>query len=137
MPILPTATVGVLLVAALLIAIFKGSRPPQSVPTTPTAQKQAALAAVVPVVCALISYATFRAIGIYLTVHLAPPIPWITPMRVGMFLGGIAPWFVGVYFAYQTARAANKGLRAIGAVELLVCVLYGAILVFASTVGFG
>ena len=149
MPILPTATVGVLLVAALLIAIFKGSRPPQSVPTTPTAQKQAALAAVVPVVCALISYATFRAIGIYLTVHLAPPIPWITPMRVGMFLGGIAPWFVGmflggiapwfvgVYFAYQTARAANKGLRAIGAVELLVCVLYGAILLFASTVGFG
>ena len=137
MPILPTATVGVLLVAALLIAIFKGSRPPQPVPTAPTTQKQATLAAVVPVVCALISYATFRAIGIYLTVHLAPPIPWITPMRVGMFLGGIAPWFVGVYFAYQTARAANKGLRAIGAVELLVCVLYGAILLFASTVGFG
>lgn len=59
------------------------------------------------------------------------------PMRVGMFLGGIVPWFVGVYFAYQTARAANKGLSAIGAVELLVCVLCGVVLLFASSVGFG
>lgn len=54
-----------------------------------------------------------------------------------MFLGGIVPWFVGVYFAYQTARAANKGLSAIGAVELLVCVLCGVVLLFASSVGFG
>ena len=137
MPILPTVTVGILLVAALLIAIFKGGRPPQPIPTTPTASNQAALAAVVPVVCALISYATFRAIGSYLTVHLAPPKPWITPMRVGMFLGGIAPWFVGIYFAYKAARAANRGLRAIGAVELIACVLYGSLLLFASTVGFG
>jgi hypothetical protein len=137
MPILPTVTVGVLLVAALLIAIFKGSRPPQPIPTTPTASNQAALAAIVPVVCALISYATLQATGSYLTVHLAPPKPWIMPMRVGMLLGGIVPWFVGIYFAYKTARAANKGLRAIGAVELLACSLYGAVLLFASTFGFG
>jgi len=137
MPILPTVTVGVLLVAALLIAIFKGSRPPQTIPTTPTASNQAALAAVVPVVCALISCTTFQAIGSYLTVHLAPSKAWIMPMRVGMFLGGIVPWFVGIYFAYKTARAANEGLRAIGTVELLACILYGAVLLFASTVGFG
>ncbi len=41
------------------------------------------------------------------------------------------------YFAYKSARAANKGLRPIGAVELLACTLYGAVLLFASTVGFG
>jgi hypothetical protein len=56
-------------------------------------------------------------------------------MRVGMFLGGIVPRFVGL--AYKTARAANRGLRAIGAVELLACVLYGVILLFASTVALG
>jgi len=87
----------VLLVATLLIAIFKGSRPPQPIPTTPTASKQAALAAVIPVVCALISYATFRAIGSYLTIHFAPPKPWITLMRVGMFFRRYCPvvrWYL-------------------------------------------
>ena len=56
----------------------------------------------------MISYATFQAIGSSLPVHLAPPKP------------------------YKSARAANRGLRAIGAVELLPCVLYGVVLLFAS-----
>ena len=137
MQILAVLTLVVLLVAALLIAIFKGSRPPQPIPTTPTAPKKAALAAIVPVGCALISYATFKAFGFYLTSHLAPPKPWITPMRIGWLVGVVAPWFVAIYFAYQTSRAVNKGLRAIGALEVLICVLYAAVLLFASTVGFG
>jgi hypothetical protein len=127
----------VLLVAALLIAIFKGSRPPQPIPTTPTVSKKAALTALVPVGCALISFGTYKAISFYLTIYLEPPKPWIIPMRIGWFLGVVAPWFVGSYFAYETSRAANKGLRAIGALEVLTCVLYGAVLLFASTVGFG
>ena len=137
MQMLAVLTLVVLLVAALLIAIFKGSRPPQPIPTTPTASKKAALTALVPVGCALISFATYKAISLYLTLHLEPPKPWIIPMRIGWFLGVVAPWFVGIYFAYQTSRAANKGLRAIGALEVLTCVLYGAVLLFASTVGFG
>lgn len=132
MPILPSVAIGTLLVAALLIAIFRSDTP-----ANPTAPKQAALAAVAPLVCVLISYVTYRAIDSYLAVHLTPPKPWIMPIRIGMFLGIIAPLFVGVYFASQTARAANRGLRFIGAVEMLVCGFYGAVLLFASTVGFG
>lgn len=95
------------------------------------------LSAIAPVVCALISYATYRAIDSHLAVHLAPPKPWIMPMRIGMLFGVIAPSFVGVYFANQTARAANRGLRFVGAMEMLVCGFYGAVLLFAFTVGFG
>ncbi len=35
------------------------------------------------------------------------------------------------------ARAANKALWAIGSLEVLICLLYGSFLLFASTVGFG
>jgi hypothetical protein len=137
MQMLAVLTIVVLLVAALLLAIFKGSRASQPIPTTPTAPKRAALDALMPVGSALISYATYNAFRFYLTVHLEPPKPWIIPMRIGWFLGVVAPWFVGIYFAYQTSRAANKGLRAVGALEVLICVLYAAVLLFASTVGIG
>ncbi len=137
MNILPLITLVVLLLAALLIAIFKGSRPLQAVPSNPTAPKRAASAAIVPVVCALISYATLKGFGLYLNVHLVPPKPLIVPMRVAWFVGVIAPWFVGLYFAYLAARAANKVLRAVGAVEVLICLLQGSFWLLASTVGFG
>src|ERR1700691_4838006 len=132
MNILPVVTVSALLLAALLIAIFKGSRPPQPVPSNPTAPKRAKFAALVPVVCAVFSYTTFKLLDLYLTVHLAPSKPFAIPMRVGWFVGVIAPWFVGVYFAYMTARAANKVLRAIGALEVVICLLYGSVLLFAA-----
>jgi hypothetical protein len=137
MNMLPVVTVVVLLLATLLVAVFKGSRPPQPIPSNPTAPKRAKFAALVPVVCAVVSYATFKAFGSYLRVHLVPPEQLVIPMRVGWFVGVIAPWFVGLYFAYVAARAANKALRAIGALEVLICLLYGSFLLFASTVGFG
>jgi hypothetical protein len=62
--------------------------------------------------------ATYKGLDLYLTVHLVPPKPLILPMRAGWFVGGVAPWFVGLYFAYVTARAANKVLRSIGAIAL-------------------
>jgi membrane protein CcdC involved in cytochrome C biogenesis len=52
--------------------------------------------------------------------HLAVPRPlsiWI------ILIGVIAPWCVGIYFAYRAARAANKTLRAIGSMEVLVFLL--------------
>ena len=137
MNILPVATVVGLLLAALLIAVFKGSRPPQPIPPNPTAPKHAVFTACVPVVCAFISFATYKGFDLYLNVHLAPPKPLIVPMRVGWFVGVIAPWFVGLYFAYMASRAVNKGLRAIGALEVLTCLLCGSFLLSASTVGFG
>lgn len=137
MNILPFVALIVLVLGALLVAIFKSSRPPQPIPSNPTAPKRAVRAAFVPLACAVVSYATYKGLDLYLTVHLVPPKPLILPMRAGWFVGGVAPWFVGLYFAYVTARAANKVLRAIGALEVLICLLYGSFLLFASTVGFG
>jgi hypothetical protein len=137
MNMLPVVTVAVLLLATLLVAAFKGSRPPQPIPSNPTTPKRAKFAALVPVVCAVLSYATFKTFGSYLRVHLVPPEQLVIPMRVGWFVGVIAPWFVGLYFAYVAARAANKALWAIGSLEVLICLLYGSFLLFASTVGFG
>jgi hypothetical protein len=118
MNILATATVGALLLAALLVAIFKGSRPPQPTTSHPTAPRRAALAAFVPIVCALIQYATFKAVVLYDVAYLAPPRPLVI-----LFVGVIAPWLVGIYFAYVAARAASKVLRAVGAVEVLMFLL--------------
>ena len=137
MSILPFVTVLGLLLAALLVAIFKGSRPPQPIPSNPTAPKRAVFSAFVPVVCAAISYLILKSFDWYLTAHLAPPKQLIIPLRVGWFVGLIAPWFVGLYFVYGTARAASKVLRAIGALELLMCLFYGLALLFGSTIGFG
>lgn len=118
MNILATVAVVVLLLLALLVAIFKGSRPPQPIPSSPTAPKRAALAALVPIVCALIQYATFKGVGLYNVAYLAPPTPLVI-----LIVGVIAPWLVGIYFAYLAARAASKVLRAIGAVEVLTFLL--------------
>jgi hypothetical protein len=118
MTILATATVGALLLAALLIAIFKGSRPPQPIPSNPTAPKRAALAVFVPVVCIAIQYATFKSVALYRVAYLEQPKPLII-----LLVGVIAPWLAGIYFAYMAARAANKVLRAIGAVEVLTFLL--------------
>lgn len=137
MSVLPVVAVVVLLLAALFVATFKGSRTPLPIPSSPTAPKRAVFAAFVPVACAGISYAALKGFEIYLGVHLAPPGPLVIPMRVGWFAAVIAPWFIGVYFAYIAARAANRVLRAIGALEVLICLLQGSIWLFASTVGFG
>jgi len=118
MQILAVISVAVLILAALLVAIFKGSRPPQPIPSTPTSPKQATFAAFMSAVCAAILLATFTSLGPYVSEHLAPPKPLVV-----LFVGGIAPWFVGIYFAYKAARAGNKVLRAIGASEVLIFLL--------------
>jgi hypothetical protein len=97
--------------AGIYILIYKGSRPPQPFPENPTPPKKAAMASLIPVVCAATLYGTFNGLDLYLRDHLAVPRPlsiWI------ILIGVIAPWCVGIYFAYRAARAANRTLRAIG-----------------------
>jgi uncharacterized membrane protein YfcA len=94
MQMLAVISIAVLILAALLVAIFRGSRPPQPIPASPTVPKQAAFAALVPIVCAVIPYATFKGVELYLNHGLAPPKPLVI-----LLLGVIAPWFVGIYFA--------------------------------------
>ena len=78
------------------------------------------------VVCAAILLVTFTRLGPYVSEHLSPPKPLIV-----VFVGGIAPWFVGIYFAYMAARARNKVLRAIGAPEVLVFLLAATLALLA------
>ena len=121
---------GVTLVAFLagvFAIIFKGSRPPQPVPENPTAPRKAAFSALMPVVCTFILYATFKALVPYMQDHFAPR-PW--PLVV-LFVGVFAPRFVGIYFAYRAARAANKALRAIGAAEVLIFLLAAALVLMS------
>ena len=108
------------LLAGLCILIYKGSRPPQPVPERPTPPKKAVVASLIPVVCAAILYGTFKSLDLYLRDHLEVPRPlsiWI------ILIGVIAPWCVGIYFAYKAARTANKTLRAIGSMEVLAFLL--------------
>jgi hypothetical protein len=108
------------LLSGVYVLIYKGSRPPQPVPERPTPPKKAAVASLIPGVCAAIFYGAFKGLDLYLRDHLAVPRPlsiWI------ILIGVIAPWCVGIYFAYRTARAANKTLRAIGSMEVLVFLL--------------
>jgi hypothetical protein len=121
---------GVVLVAFLagvFAIIFKGSRPPQPVPENPTATKKAAFSALMSVVCTFILYATFKGLDLYMRDHSAPP----PRPPVILLCGVIAPWCVGIYFAYRAARAANKALRAIGSVEVLIFLLAAAIVLMS------
>jgi len=101
-----------------------------------TSTKRSILKAFVPMVCAVGSGATFEFfIPWYVSVthHGVPSFPWL--LRAGMFVCGVIPWFIGSYFAFHVARTANRALRAVGAVELVLCVACGAALLFAFTVG--
>lgn len=126
MQILAVTTVAVLILAALLIAVFKGSRSPQPIPATPTPPKQATVAAFMSVLCAVILLVTFTSLGPYVGERFGPPKPLVV-----LFVGGIAPWFVGIYFAYKAARAGSKVLRAIGASEVLIFLLAAALVLMA------
>ena len=126
MQILAVTSVAVVILAALFVAILKGSRPPQPIPSTPTLPKQATFAAFISVLCAAAMLVTFTTLGPYVGEHFAPPKPLVV-----LFVSGIAPWFVGVYFAYKAARGGNKVLRAIGASEVLIFLL-GAALALAA-----
>lgn len=77
------------------------------------------MASLIPGVCAAILYGTFKGLDLYLHDHLA-----VRPLSIWIILiGVIAPWCVGIYFAYRTARATNKTLMAIGSMEVLVFLL--------------
>ncbi len=104
--------------------IYKGSRPLQPVPEHPTPPKKAVVASLVPVVCTAILYRTFKGVDLYLRDHLAAPRP--LPFLIIVF-GVIPPWCVGIYFAYRAARAADKTLRAIGSMEVLLFLLAAAL----------
>jgi hypothetical protein len=53
------------LLAGVYILIYKGSRPPQPVPEHATPPKKAAVASLIPVVCAAILYGTFKGLDLY------------------------------------------------------------------------
>lgn len=114
--------------AGVFALIYKGSRPLQPVPEHPTPPRKAVVASLIPVVCAAILYATFRGVDLYLQDHLTvPKLPAILIIVVGV----VAPWCVGIYSAYRAARAANKMLRAIGSMEVLVFLLAAAVPIVA------
>jgi cytochrome b561 len=115
MQILAGISVAVLILAALLISIFKGSRPPQPIPSTPTSPMRAKFAAFMFLVCVVILLVTLFKIGPWAGEHLARPLPLII-----LFVGVIAPWFVGIYSAYKAACAGNKVIRALGASGVLI-----------------
>jgi hypothetical protein len=114
--------------AGVYVLIYKGSRPPQPVPEHPTPPKKAAVASLIPVVCTAILYGTFKGLDLYLRDHLTVPRPL---MFLIIVFGVIAPWCVGIYFAYRAARAANKTLRAIGSMEVLLFLIAVAVLLVA------
>ena len=114
--------------AGVFALIYKGSRPPQPVPEHPTPRKKAVAASLIPVVCAAILYATFKGLDLYLSDHLqVPRLPAILIIAMGV----VAPWCVGIYSAYRAARAANKVLRAIGSVEVLIFLIAAAVPIIA------
>ena len=104
--------------------IYKGSRPLQLVPENSVPSKKAAVASFVPVVCTAILYGTFKGLDLYLRDHLSAPSPLAFLIIV---FGVIAPWCVGIYFAYRAARTTNKILRAIGSIEMFLFLLAAAV----------
>lgn len=104
--------------------IYKGSRPPQPISEHPTPYRKAVVASLIPVVCATVLCATFGGLELYLRNHLHVP---SLPASLIIMIGVVAPWCVGTYFAYRTARAANKILRAIGSMEILIFLIGAAV----------
>jgi hypothetical protein len=116
------------LLAGVFALIYKGSRPPQPVPEHPTPPRRAVVASLIPVVCTAILYATFRGLDLYLRDHLTVP---RLPAILIIVIGVVAPWCVGIYSAYRAAPAANKILRAIGSMEVLILLLAAAVPIVA------
>lgn len=104
--------------------IYKGSRPLQPLREHSTPHRTAVVASFIPLVSIAILYATFRGLDLYLRDHLAVSSP--TAISI-ILVGVVAPWCVGIYSAYRAARAANKILRAIGSIEVLVFLLAAAV----------
>lgn len=114
--------------AGVYALINKGSRPPQPLPEHLTSPRRAAVGSLIPVVCTAILYGTFKILDVYLRGHLSVP---RTSAVLIMVFGVIIPWCVGIYFAYRTARTANKALRAIGSIEVLIFLLAAAVPILA------
>jgi membrane protein CcdC involved in cytochrome C biogenesis len=122
------ATILLTFLAGVFALIYKDSRPPQPVTEYPTTHRKAIVASLIPGACAAILYATFKGLDLYLPDHLQ--MQRLTAMLV-IVLGVVAPWCVGIYFGYRTARAANKVLRAIGSMEVLIFLIAAAVPVVA------
>src|ERR1700688_2982995 len=72
MQTLAVISVAVLILSALLVAVFKGSHPPQPIPPTPTSPKQAVYAALMSVVCAAVLLVTLTRLGPSESVQCCP-----------------------------------------------------------------
>lgn len=116
------------LFAGVYALIYKGSRPPQAAPERPTPHRKAIVASVIPVVCIAILYAIFKGLDLYLRDHLQVP---RLPAILIIVMGVVAPWSAGIYSAYRAARAANKVLRAIGSMEVLIFLIAAAVPIVA------
>jgi len=110
--------------AGIFALIYKGSRPLQNVSEHPTPPRRAVVASLVPVVCTAILCATFKGLDLYLRDHLT--VPRVAAILI-IVIGMVAPWCVGIYYAYRAARAANRTLRAIGSMEVLIFLLAAAV----------
>ena len=122
------AAILLVFLAGVFALIYRGSRPLQPVPERPTPLRKAIVASVIPVVCTVVLYATFKGLDQYLRGH-----DQVRSMPAILIIGSgvVAPWCAGIYFAYRTARANNKVLRAIGSMEVLIFLIAAAIPIVA------
>lgn len=114
--------------AGVCALIYKGSRPLQPVPEYLTPPRKAAVASLISVACTAILYVTFKGLDLYLRDHIS--VPRSLAIMIIVF-GVIAPWCVGIYSAYRAARTANKILRAVGSIEVLIFLLAAAVPILA------
>jgi len=131
-PILASIFVMGLILGGLLIAIFKGSRPPIPVPRHFTPPRRAAIAVAVSIFCVVVIYATPRAVELFEKTYFVPSQPILTASAI---LGVVVPYFLALYYAYVAARAEQILLRAIGATEVLIFSLVGVIVLLERITG--
>src|SRR6476646_6265930 len=118
------AAILVAFLAGVFALIYKGSRPPQPISESPTPPRKAVIACLIPVLCVVILFGTFEGLALYLRNHLeVPRVPAILIVVIGV----VAPWCIGIYSAYRAARTANKALRAIGSMEVLLFLIAAAV----------
>lgn len=140
----------ILVVAPLVLAVLKGSRPPQPLPDIEqdvSWQRERRWAVLVPSVCAAASIISFRVMEKVADWYSAPEVsigarnrPPIPPQVAHVLLDAavILPWFIGAYFTFFAARRTrNLAVRAIALVEFVICFLAGSMYLFAMTVGLG
>ncbi len=145
------AALVILVIAPLVLAVVKGSRPPQPLPVSEESVfrgRERRWAVLIPPICGAASVISLRVMAkvadwysvpewVTTGAHNQPPVP-AQVARVLLDAAVIVPWFVGAYFAFFAARRTrNIWARSIAVIEFVICFLAGSLYLFAMTVGLG